>query len=338
MPSATACTTRPKLRIEILEEAAGSDSGVAVVIVPRSPLAPHMVETRPEGRYYGRVGTTTARLTGAQVDLLMARRAAIRTDADGALSAAAHFRRGDGRWPEAPGRLVVAVAPLVPAGDVVERAAGDGTATAYLPSLFTGVTGTWEEDEQTLEVVTRVGQWKVGADSFLTDPHPHNDADSQLEVEVSRAGVLVLRAPGAVVRWGSGEHNEPELWCHESRLVTYVRAALTAAGQLLADGGAAATQVRCSVLVDGLHGSGSLKLYEGQRRGQVPYDVDRAVMFEEVYRRHVEVAASALPDETERITRGLLGHLFEALAQGGYPDGFDPLVTSSWRPEDAVDL
>ena len=139
----------------------------------------------------------------------------------------------------------------------------------------------------------------------------------------------MLRAPGAVVMWNSGGHNEPELWCHESRLVTYARAALTAAGQLLADGGAAATQVRCSVLVDGLHGSGSLKLFEGRRRGQVPHDVNRAVMFEDVYRRHVEVAASALPEETERITRGLLGHLLEALAQGGYPYGCDPMVTSS---------
>lgn len=63
----------PAIHVSPLEDSPGSRTGCLAVVVPRSPLAPHMVEGRRGGRYYGRVGTTTHQLTGAQVEQLLIR-------------------------------------------------------------------------------------------------------------------------------------------------------------------------------------------------------------------------------------------------------------------------
>lgn len=316
----------PAVHIRELEDPETSGSGYLVVVVPKSPLAPHMVEGRREGRYYGRTGTTTSRLTGAQVDLLMQRRLSVQEDADAALTAArqwwGHFTPSDSDV----GQLTILVYPTVPAGRLTERAAGENAVASYLSRIFRdAINGKKGTALHVLEYSTRQEVWQIGADRFFTAVDwDQADPDGALEVEIGRDGRVAVRSRGVVqlVPDLSGIAT-PVLVCDEWHAGSLITATLTAAGRLFADSREPG-QVRCSLELVGLEGAISSIMRQHRALGGLPRRGPPPVR-EDAYRRHREVTTFSLGDEPEAVARDLFKDLFEALAQGRYPQGEDPV-------------
>lgn len=321
----------PAIHVSPLEDSPGSRTGCLVVVVPRSPLAPHMVEGRRGGRYYGRVGTTTHQLTGAQVEQLLTRRSSSLRNATEALDQAAPWR-----WeqPEVDdddvGGLVVLVEPVVPSGALVARAAGDAPVVSYLPrAIGEASASVGNEEAREVAEAAREGYWQIGVDRYITVPVQRGlPSQYRIEVEAGRDGQLVLRSRGAVVRMSfAPSQDQREPWCNEWRILGRVEAALVCAGRLFRESGEVG-QVRCSVRVDGLLGARSMILENARLTGRPRIVLsEQPRMFEDVYQRHVESLAPELLDHRRNVARLLLTDLFEALAQGAYPDGTDPLAT-----------
>lgn len=84
--------------------------------------------------------------------------------------------------------------------------------------------------------------------------------------------------------------------------------------------------VECSVGLDDLFGVRSLALENGRATtGRLVLSLFAVQgLVESRYVRHVETSALELLDGPQDIARGLLGELFEALAQGDYPAGASP--------------
>lgn len=77
-----------KIEIRSLRREKGLESGYLVVIVPPSPLAPHMVIVGGENRYYGRTAKGNVILTEGEVARLYERRSFWKTDREALLSEA----------------------------------------------------------------------------------------------------------------------------------------------------------------------------------------------------------------------------------------------------------
>lgn len=321
----------PAVHVSLLVESPGSTTGCLVVVVPRSPLAPHMVEGRRGGRYYGRVGTTTHRLTGSQVDQLLTRRSSLLWDATSALVEAARWRGREPNEQEAAhGAVVVLVEPQVPSGALASRAAGDSPVVGYLPEVFADVAALiGGQDARNLAESTRAGYWQIGIDRYVTQQAFEGVPNEyRIEVEVGRDGRVITRAGGAVTSMSfAAVQTEPRPWCNEWRIAEIVQATLAAAGRLFRDAGEFG-QVRCSVRVDGLLGAGSLILENARRTGtQRLLLFDQPRMFEDEYLRHTETLVLEIVDNRKQVARLLLQDLFEALAQGNYPSDLDPLAS-----------
>lgn len=321
----------PSVHVSLLEEFPGSTTGCLVVVVPRSPLAPHMVEGRRGGRYYGRVGTTTHRLTGSQVDQLLTRRSSLLRDATTALVEAARWRGvAPSDQEDARGIVVVLVEPQVPSGALANRAAGGNPVTGYLPEVFAEVAaGAGGQYVRDLAETTRVGYWQIGIERYVTQQASESiPSEYRIEVEVGRDGRIITRAGGAVTTMSlAAVQTEPRPWCNEWRIAVIVEATLAAAGRIFRDAGEFG-QVRCSVRVDGLLGAGSLVLENARRTGASRLSLfDQPRMFEDEYHRHIETLVPEIVDNRRQVARLLLHDLFEALAQGTYPDGLDPLAS-----------
>lgn len=322
----------PDLSIRTYECEPGSDAGIAVVVVPRSPLAPHLVDTKREGRFYGRTASTTSRLTGAQIEMLLQRRRATTTDHDAALEAARDWRRRPPRSGGDLGGVTVMVTLSVPAADAVARAAAKAAssgAAAYLGQLFEPYRdGDRPLSSQFLADAGQRGRWQIGADLFLaSSEYTEGYPPANVEAEVGRDGRITVRSRGAVTTgpWpGRPLRDEKRAWCDEWLIASTVAVTLHAAGRLLEDA-SQLQQVTCSVHVERLEGASSTILATARSHRVIdPWDL--ATMVEGTYQRHLDVSSRRLVDAPTEVAAQLLGHLFEALAQGEYPGGHDPLA------------
>lgn len=315
----------PGLHGEPIELDDSSGRGFLVLVVPRSPLAPHMVEGRREGRYYGRQGTTTSRLTGAQVEMLQERRRATRTDANERLGDASRWLVEPPTPEDHRGDFVALVEPTVPAGRLIDVASGEARATWYLAEVFTSALGTLRfqsTEGDAFRNAVREGQWQVGADLYVTRSNYGDWSQANAEVQVGRDGAFQCRRQGAVNFEDRGLGTGPDTWACEYVIGPTLGWMLAAAGRVYGDAGFAG-QVRCSVLVSGLFGARSEALYSHRRRAGGLPPTER--MVETEYVAHAEMLSLRLATDPITIAGELLADLFEALTQTGYPEAAHPL-------------
>lgn len=321
----------PAMTVTALREDDDEDlnRGYAVVVVPRSPLAPHLVEGRREGRFYGRTGTTTSRLTGAQIEMLLARRLAISLDMHATLESASHWRHEPPALSRDVGQLTVVVDPSVPSGGVVQRAAGEQHPPFFLSRLFHEVIDARlhpQNDGHALRWASEEGRWQIGADIYATVGEFGSDRPHvTVEVEVGRNGRVIVRSRGAVefAPPPNRPTQDPITLCVEWVVGPMTVWTLAAAGQLFTRAGMLG-QVHVGVRVDGLREARSWSLAANRSIvGGIPQS---ASMLESTYVRHEATTSVGLRDDPVGPATRLLGHLLEALTQGAdYPTAFDPL-------------
>lgn len=322
----------PALSVTTLRDDREEDPncGYPIVVIPRSPFAPHLVEGRREGRYYGRTGTTTSRLTGAQIELLLTRRTAISLDMRKSIESASEWRRQPPPLANDVGQLTVVARPAVPLDGAVQRAAGEQYALFYLSRLFRGIIDArphGQYDGYALRYATEEGKWQIGADIFATiGAYATDPAHVNVEVEIARSGLVAVRSRGAVEHAPppNRPHEDASPWCVEWVVGPTTVWTLAAAGELLTRAGMLG-QVHIGVQVDGLRDARSWSLAANRSIvGGIPQSTS---MLESTYVRHAATTSVELRDDPVAAATNVLGHLFEALTQGDrYPSGFDPLA------------
>lgn len=309
----------------------GSD-GFLVLVVPQSPLAPHMVDIGGEQRFFGRRGTQTTRLTGAQVEELFARRRHTEDEASAQLDAATTWViKPTGVYSDSSETAVAAtqvdystrsltvlVAPTLPAGRVVDSARGDRSAAYYLEELWRN--HRQEVGSEWLEVVEEaIRSWRVGVDSYLARFRNANDALGNTELQVGRAGSVALRHAAAVSDVGRGR-----LELHERMVANLTRWVLNCAGTLYRHAGYLGA-LTVGVQVDGLRDAVGGLMLDAQQRGRLVL-TGLPAFTDNQYVRTTEILSLELPENSLQVVSDLLSDLFEAAADGkNYPPGFHPL-------------
>lgn len=308
-----------------------SRGGYLVLVVPQSPLAPHMVDIGGEGRFFGRRGTQTARLTGAQVDELHSRRRRSETDANqrlatsqfwiteptGAYSISNDHSVAVGIANFAEESLTVLVAPTLPVNGLVDQARGDQLAEFYLRTLWTDRCGTcgtsWHEvlDEA-------VKGWRVGIDRYLAECRNPRDALGNVELEVRRDGTVVLRHAGVA----SNRRGDREM--HERMLVNLTRRVLNCAGTLYQEGGYLGP-VTVGVAVGGLRDVVGSSMVDARDSGRVALPIIPRILDPRLV-RVMEITTMEIPADSLQVVERLYADLLDAVTGAlGYPSGFHPL-------------
>ena len=104
----------PAFDIEVIETASGSIDGFVIVVIPASPLAPHMVN----GRFPARSGTTTRYLSELEVARLYEQRSAFTRTAVARERFAGFLQHDDGLgFDDVVSRTAKVIVVVAPVGD-----------------------------------------------------------------------------------------------------------------------------------------------------------------------------------------------------------------------------
>jgi hypothetical protein len=309
----------PAIHPIMLTSEADSSKGRLVVLVPQSPLAPHMAEGRREGRYYGRIGTTTVRLSGEQVAQLMARQAAARMGVASRLDAATRFHSQpeDGADESGKGQWTLLIAPTVSSGDLVRRAAGDQPPMEYLQSRLRDDT---LRGAQASLLNARWLDMRAGTDSYRgrQEGEVGWNSPSNIEVEFGRDGTSIFRGRGlATVTNQEGVRDRTGAWFNESSAFGSILHAINLAGQLYRDADWVG-YVDLGLKLDDLRGAASETLRQARSTvGSIFINLHE--LEDDTYTRFERCTSEALAATPGAIARRLFADLVEALTQGGYP-------------------
>lgn len=292
--------------------------GFVVVDVPASPRAPHMVETKGEFRFYGRVPGGNVVLTEAQIALLYERRREVEREAERAL-AEAIAQAPLSAAPGMRGDLHLVARPLLSDKGVRRRAwTGDdgpelGAAVANARDALR-FKPPWDPN---FGDILSGGQNLVTLDGFALLNPPIVRAEERVERYVSRVEVLdegtcrYFRAAVAEQREDVGQFvvrdtSVAQIAAHFSFM----------AGRLLGAGGYHGP-VELSVAIIGAKGAVSAEWFGGVRTP--PLGAYPAIPFDD-YRDRLRVQASRLADEPCDVAAALLSRLLRALRPRYFPD------------------
>jgi hypothetical protein len=301
----------PFIEVRELPLQSNLSEGFLVVIVPASPRGPHMVTVDGEDRYYGRSGTTNARLTEGEVARLYAQRSNWDTDGRALLSALTD------RTPSPHSDyayLYVAAQPVVSQSQLLARAIGEQDPHFFLSGLVQSVTS-----EDTFPGLTHsgamdgfLGRWRrlvdgwgveLGAIDLLRIDPP--EALNYLKyVEIHEDGGAWL----FVARAGARTSESPRLLVLEWRIAEFVTAFLAIIGVLYRCAGFIGP-LDLGIMITGLRGAVSYAM-RGVLPETYPYSHENYVRTER--RTALELV------EPQMVARSMVMPLIETLTQGRY--------------------
>lgn len=301
------------VRVEELPSGADPKNGYAVVVVPESPSAPHMVD----GRYRGRGDTTNVMLSDAEVVRLHARRSQRRAAIEDLV------RSEIDRDPAPPehrtqAHMFVVAEPVSSRRQMLLEAIGDENPTKWImekvihgrPSVT--LVDQWSPDLSIVSTVSRAADGWSAHSSYLQpgrQPSPEADEDDYFEVELHENGAIRLYCSRASV---SHAHRDgPGRVAFETLIggLTY-RAVLIA--EVISDACGHYGSWDLGLAVTNLKGAISWKATQSLSGYGVPFSSDE----------YLEVAG-ATADEIGAspvdVTQRLFGRLNRALNHGSIP-------------------
>lgn len=292
--------------------------GFVVLDIPASPRAPHMVETKGEFRFYGRVPGGNAVLTEAQIALLYERRREVERLAERALDEAI-AEAPLSAMPATRGDLHLVVHPLLSDRGLRGRAwPGDEG-----PELGAGIVGAhsgirfrtpWDPN---FADILNGGHNVVTLDGFaMLNPAIVHDKE-KVERWVSRIEVLddgTSRYFHAAIAEQS--HDNRRYVIRDTAVVQMTAHFVLMVGRLL-DAGGYHGLVELSVAITGAAGAVSAEWFGGVRTfpmGRIP-----SVPSDD-YRDRLRLPANRLLEEPCEVAASLLSRLLRALRPRFFPD------------------
>lgn len=312
----------PYFDVALLPLATESGCGFAIVDVPASARAPHMVEVKGEYRFYGRVPGGNALLTESQVALLYERRERTEREAMRALDEAmrlAPVQPSDGR-----GDLHLVIHPLVPDDGIRERVLPDSDQLAFhnavsrsrhaikfLPSWDPNFGDIVENArlEKTLEGTALIKSPFTGPDGGLVE-------DYVSRLEVTDAGTMRYFSAAVANRDSSGI-----LFVRDSAIAQITAHFAWFGGRLYADGSYHGP-LDVGVVVVGIDGAASADW----NMASVPPLGALARFPTSEFRSRLRTTSGRLLDDPRSISRELLARLHRVIRATGFRD---PLAIQS---------
>ncbi len=279
---------------------ADPSTGMLLVEVPPSPLAPHMVE----GRYYGRGDKTKITLTDPDVARLHASRTTRQLNAEQIIAREIARDPAVAAGLDEKGHLFVVAQPLASPPDLLTNLLSDDERLRVLIAEVAERTGGTNPNWTYLDrVATRDAGKAVASTFFLPGRLLRPDAReaSLLEIELSDNGRLALFCGR-----GTDGDNPGEQYVLDGLVVTLTRALTALAGVVGADQGYAGRWLLV-VGVTGLSGKPS------SMWRQLSADPLVARHDSDIYIQSTEAVTAELRDRPGTVTRRLVGRLLRTL-------------------------
>lgn len=309
-----------------LEHQPGSGEGVLVLVVPKSPLAPHMVELGGDNRFYCRRGTQTHRMSGNEVDDLHAQRRQSREDARSILSDARHWTLHENSK-VAGSSMTLVVKPSVPVGRPIERAAQSGDPRRMLQEVFGQAIDThqFRGDRYDHPLNEAVLAWRIAADFHIASHTSDDPLYGTLEVQVQHDGTLVHRnADIGTHPMPVNVRGGPDEYLREALAAQHAMWMFAAAGEIFRRA-EIVTPVLVGVHIAGTLGTTSVNMKAARERGLLSHLVELPEVLDTEYVRTDEVLSLDLEQNPYEVAGLLFEDLFRAATGGSkYPEGWHP--------------
>jgi hypothetical protein len=296
--------------------------GYIVIVVPRSPRAPHQVTVGGDLRFYGRGATGNRPLAEGEVARLYQRRQASQVDRDARLREVVAYVRF--ATPDDAGAVYAFAQPVPPDQGLwdraVARAGGQGAlrealakAAAQPGGEAAGLTGQVHWHQQGADVARL-------SSSYERQPEPRM-TKYLVDIAVNIDGRGVLFGGGAALTHRpdpNGPNKQGRLFINEAA-IAYDFAAFLAFMAALLELADYHGPVDVGVLVTGLNGGISMARVS---RMQFAFFDSLPTYNDQTYSRTEQLSAASELDNPEAITLRILGRLFETTAGSA----FDPFA------------